>query len=280
MARTMIQSHARFCPRPSHNLCLLAKLLVAADSHDRPTCPAKSLELKFKQLVRTTKPTGDAECPPHIERAHKIDFCMNEKAGTRDLDDDEFTDEVINIRSDEDEPQRAGTPKVSVKTEIWEPALSISCCSVGTPTPRPRTSRTSDLNLLTLITTSLDPQLQAAQDDEHAARTLQTTQLVSMSNQLRDAHMTINSLRNQLLQCECERANAERHADCLEMQLEMARLVQKGPDCRLMPHMPRPQYICHETKYTDGGASTIWVSPDDEDEGFDFNQDNFCDVVS
>ncbi|KAG1903317.1 uncharacterized protein F5891DRAFT_923479, partial [Suillus fuscotomentosus] len=63
-----------------------------ADSHDRPTCPAKSLELKFKQLVHTTKPTGDAECPPHIERAHEIDDHMNKKAGTQDLNDDEFAD--------------------------------------------------------------------------------------------------------------------------------------------------------------------------------------------
>ncbi|KAG2158680.1 uncharacterized protein EDB93DRAFT_1119747 [Suillus bovinus] len=106
-----------------------------ADSHDRPTCSAKSLELKFKQLVRTTKPTGDAECPPHIECAHEIDFRMNEKAGTHDLDDDEFADEVINIGSDEDEPQRARTPKVSVKTEVRDPALSISHRSVSTPTP-------------------------------------------------------------------------------------------------------------------------------------------------
>ncbi|KAG1865671.1 hypothetical protein C8R48DRAFT_672286 [Suillus tomentosus] len=126
---------------------------------------------------------------------------MNKKAGTRDLNDDEFTDEVINIGSDEDEPQRAGTPKVSVKTETQEPTLT-------------------------------------ARDDEHTAQTLQTTQLVSTSNQLQDAHMTINSLHDQLLQCECERANAEHRADRLEMQLEMARLVKKGPDCRLMPQMP------------------------------------------
>ncbi|KAG2145472.1 uncharacterized protein EDB93DRAFT_1087086, partial [Suillus bovinus] len=206
-----------------------------ADSHDRPTCPAKSLELKFKQLVCTTKPTGDGECPPHIERAHEIDSHMNEKAGTCDLDDNEFTDEVINIGSDEDEPQRARTPKVSVKTEVQDPALSISHRSVSTPTPQPRTSCTSGLDLLTSTTASLDPCPQAARDDERAARTLQTTQLVSTSNQLRDAHMTINSLRDQLLQCEHERANAERHADHLEMQLEMAQLMQKGPDHRPMP---------------------------------------------
>ncbi|KAG1902231.1 uncharacterized protein F5891DRAFT_1186810 [Suillus fuscotomentosus] len=88
-----------------------------ADSHDHPTHPAKSLELKFTQLVCTMKPTGDAECPPYIERTHEIDDCMNEKAGTQDLDDNKFADEVINIGCNEDEPQRARTPKVTIKTE-------------------------------------------------------------------------------------------------------------------------------------------------------------------
>ncbi|KAG2063510.1 hypothetical protein BDR04DRAFT_1163624 [Suillus decipiens] len=252
-----------------------------ADSHDHPTRPARSLELKFKQLVHTTKLTGDAECPPHIERAHEINFHMNEKAGTQDLNDDEFADEVVNIGSDE-EPQQARTPKVSIKTEIREPALS-SCHSVSTPTPRPHSSHTSGLDLLTSIMASLDPRLQAARDDEHTAWTLQTTQLVSTSNQLQDVHMTINSLRDQLLQCERERANAEHCADCLEMQLEMAQLVWKGPDRQLMsqtPQTPQPRYIRREMKYTDGGASTIWVSPDDEDEGSNFNHDNLGDVVS
>jgi hypothetical protein len=96
-----------------------------------------------------------------------------------------------------------------------------------------RTSRAPGLGLLTSITASLDPRLQAARDDERAARTLQTTQLVSTSNQLRDAHITINLL---LLQCEHEHANAARRADRLEMQLEMARLVRNGRDRRPTLH--------------------------------------------
>ncbi|KAG2035886.1 hypothetical protein BDR03DRAFT_1012181 [Suillus americanus] len=131
------------------------------------------------------KPTGDTACPHHIEHAHEINFLMNERAGTQDLDDDDdFTNEVIIVGSDEDEPQHVSTPKVSVKREIQEPTL-ISHRSIATPTPWPlRTSRAPGLDLLTLISASLDPQLQATRDDECAARTLQTTQLVSISNQL------------------------------------------------------------------------------------------------
>jgi hypothetical protein len=162
---------------------------------------------------------------------------------------------------------------------MWGPTLSILHCSVGTPTPWPHTSHTSGVNLLTSITASLDSWLQAAQDDGCTAWTLHTTQFVATSNQLRDMYMTINSLHDQLLQCECEHANAEHCMDHLEMQLEMAWLVQKGPYHQLMPQMPQ-WYICHETKYTDRGASTIWVSPNDEDEDFNFDHDNFHDVAS
>jgi hypothetical protein len=226
------------------------------------------------KLVRMTKPTGDAECPPHIERAHEINDLTNEKAGTRDLDDDEFADEVIVIGSDDDEPV-ATTPRVSVKTETQGPTLAARHSI--TPASRPsRTSRTPGLDLLTSITASLDPRLHAARDDDRAARTLQTTQIISMSNQLRDANMTINGLRDQLLQVERERTNAERRADRLEMQLEMARLMQHDPDRR-----QGTRYVRRETRYTDGGASMIWVSPDDEEDNHNFNHhEDLRDVVS
>src|ERR1700710_928819 len=119
------------------------------------------LTYQFK-LVRTRKPTRDAECPPHIERAHEINDLINEKAGTCDLDDDEFADEVIVIGSDDDEPA-AATPRVSVKTETQGPMLAA--CQSITPASRPsRTSRTPGLDLLTSITASLDPRLHAARD--------------------------------------------------------------------------------------------------------------------
>ncbi|KAF9062002.1 hypothetical protein BDP27DRAFT_1428348 [Rhodocollybia butyracea] len=53
-----------------------------AEGIGRPTCFQKSLETKFKQLVKTTKGTGDAELPPHVEAALEIEEMMNEKAGT------------------------------------------------------------------------------------------------------------------------------------------------------------------------------------------------------
>jgi hypothetical protein len=55
--------------------------------------------------VKTAKPTGDAEVPPHVECAHAINDLMNEKAGSHDLDDQDIIDadpEVIEVSESEE----------------------------------------------------------------------------------------------------------------------------------------------------------------------------------
>jgi hypothetical protein len=42
--------------------------------------------------VRTRKPTGDAECPPEILRAHEIEHKIQSKVACRDLEDGEIAD--------------------------------------------------------------------------------------------------------------------------------------------------------------------------------------------
>ncbi|KAI0059271.1 hypothetical protein BV25DRAFT_1840512 [Artomyces pyxidatus] len=62
----------------------------------------KSLKGKFKQLVKTTKPTGNAECPPDVERAHYIDSLINEKVHTRDFGDSDLTDHLADYTDSDD----------------------------------------------------------------------------------------------------------------------------------------------------------------------------------
>ena len=75
-----------------------------------PARTDRSLELKYKQvcsscfkvmlqflrtllqLVRTKKPTGDAECPSDVCRAHEIDHKIQSKVACRDLEDGEILD--------------------------------------------------------------------------------------------------------------------------------------------------------------------------------------------
>lgn len=139
------------------------------------------------QLVRTMKPTGDAECPPHVERAHQIEWLMNEKAGTRDLDDSEIIDLAgdinddddapISISSDDDEHPPATSSKKTVSVKIEPDSTTLGPIArransnrLQTPARLPRASRTTPLDLLNSISRSLDPGLNAARDEDRSAR--------------------------------------------------------------------------------------------------------------
>ncbi|EDR07680.1 uncharacterized protein LACBIDRAFT_327577 [Laccaria bicolor S238N-H82] len=115
-----------------------------AEENSCPVRTAKSLKAKFKQFVRTSKPTGDAECPPHIECAHFIEDQINEKAGTWELDDADIVDayeDPIEISDDEEEEEtvpprtpaitqpvcntnRTATPAIQVKKEPNGPVVT------------------------------------------------------------------------------------------------------------------------------------------------------------
>jgi len=96
-------------------------------------------------LVKVSKPTGDAECPPQVERAHQIEWYINEKAGTHDLDDSEIVDaeeddydnddRAISISSDDNDvprqPLRKKSKSVTVKMEASASLGPIAHCSIS-----------------------------------------------------------------------------------------------------------------------------------------------------
>jgi hypothetical protein len=82
------------------------------------------------------------------------------------------------------------------------------------------------MDLLSSISHSLDPGLNAARDEDRSAQTIQTTQILSLLNQLHDTQATANDLCNCLLQSDRDHNDAECHADCAELQLEMARMTR------------------------------------------------------
>ncbi|KIN98831.1 hypothetical protein M404DRAFT_76447, partial [Pisolithus tinctorius Marx 270] len=69
-----------------------AKFNKWASQHGWPDQKTMSLETKFKQLVRTPKPTGTGVCPPEVLQAHHVDDLINEQAGTHELNDSDFED--------------------------------------------------------------------------------------------------------------------------------------------------------------------------------------------
>ncbi|KAG6863954.1 hypothetical protein C0991_001600 [Blastosporella zonata] len=263
-----------------------------AEENGRPVCTSKSLKAKFKQLVKTTKPTGDAYCPPQVERAQKIEFLMNKKAGTRDLDDSEivdaYEDNIIEISSNEEDaddnetlaPCKKASKKPIIKTEpgsVPKPLgpiarrAAMNRLTVSTALSHPLRRGAHDL--LATLSSALDPSFQVARDDEHASRSLHTTQLFTMSQQLRDAQATIESLCSHLLEADQEQQAAERRLDRAELKAMMsAGCFQDAhsPYCHHTQYcvdspQAKPCYWREDTVHLDGNQITRWRGNSDED---------------
>ncbi|KAG6815925.1 hypothetical protein H0H93_008787 [Arthromyces matolae] len=258
-----------------------------ARENGRPVRTAKSLEAKFKQLVKTSKPTGDAECPPSIERAHAIENSINEKAGTRDLDDIDIVDtydEPIEISDEDDEEPKSKVQALSgrrakhIKKSIKaEPDATPQLIARRLPTDRitstaPRNRGGQAHAILSQISSALDPEAQAARDDQRASRSLHTTHILTLSQQIRDLHGTIESLRSRLAESDRERHAAERRADKAEL---MSMMSGRGPSftpqhprhhtsTRSTPY-PHQNRRYFETRYPDGGRHVQYLSSDPDD---------------
>ncbi|KAG6835307.1 hypothetical protein H0H93_002883 [Arthromyces matolae] len=189
----------------------------------RPTRTAKSIETKFKQLVKTRMPTGDAYCPPEVKRAHSIEELINERACTRDLDDDDFEDnrkEKSGSEDSDDEVEVVETPAPSKRSAIvrrHDPlAASVSR----------RNNRTASIDLVTKLGSAFDPVTIKARDAERADRSFANTQLLTLSQQLRDAQHTNDSLRSQVSDLQDRLHRAERALDRVELEARMQDLAR------------------------------------------------------
>ncbi|KAG2131631.1 hypothetical protein DEU56DRAFT_688381, partial [Suillus clintonianus] len=229
-----------------------------ATSHGRPPRKAMSLETKFKQLVKTTKPTGNGVCPPDVTRAHEIDALINERAGTRDLNDSDFD------ADDSHDDSRNITPPI-------EHTAITRATRTDAPVPRRRGAAASEL--LTRISGAFDPAVQQARDEERANRSLANTQLLTQAQQLRDANAVTEQLRTQLYDLRTRLYNVERERDLGKLRAEMMQMHASAPiqaphnvhpnpvsrNARNARHRYKPKQPSY-TYYPDGGQSVIWHS--------------------
>ncbi|KAJ3511822.1 hypothetical protein NLJ89_g3877 [Agrocybe chaxingu] len=207
-------------------------------------------QTKFKQLSKTTKPTGDAYCLPDVKRAHNIDCLINEKACTRDLSDSEFEGvQGGGDGEDEDDEDFENQPSSKDRDTIRDAIIRR-----GAPTER-RTSRTNGLDIMSKLSNAFDPAVQQARDVERANRSMQNAQLLSLNQQLRDANAAIDSLRTQLATCQNHIHNVERARDRAELKLEMMEISRGQPT----PQVGQPYRSHHHRRSPDTKASLVRV---------------------
>ncbi|KAF8512187.1 hypothetical protein JB92DRAFT_3143860 [Gautieria morchelliformis] len=82
-------------------LALYGHFVDWAEENERPLRSAETIEKWYKLLVCTSKPTGSAECPLEVERAHAIEHLIKNRVASGVVRDEDLDDEVIEISSDD-----------------------------------------------------------------------------------------------------------------------------------------------------------------------------------
>ncbi|EDR09762.1 uncharacterized protein LACBIDRAFT_325546 [Laccaria bicolor S238N-H82] len=171
-----------------------------AKKNNRPERDCKSIETKYKQLIKPGKPTGSGKRPETVTKALKIEQMINERAGTRDLNDSDFDN----------------TGEVEI---VGGPVTNDS--TLHAVTPRRMHTSAPTLELVQTLSKAFDLATQQSHKEDRASRSMQTTQFLTISQQLRDANATIESLRNEVSRL-CNRFHdAEQARDCAELKLEL-----------------------------------------------------------
>ncbi|KAJ7616452.1 hypothetical protein FB45DRAFT_719031, partial [Roridomyces roridus] len=214
-----------------------------AKGNKHPERDVKSLETRFKYLLAKKKPTGAGECRPEFKRAHRVSDLIDGHTGTREISD-----------SDDDSDSSV------VVEDLGSSSKVVTAVAQRAPSPPLRRSRTSAPDLVKQLAKTFDPDAQRARDKERAERSFQTTQFFALSQQMRDAQSTIDSLRTQLHE-------SERARDRAEFKLDM--MGDREPRVYARPSgtkgAGRSKSRC-EIIYPEGGACTYWVTDVSDDE--------------
>jgi hypothetical protein len=253
----------------------------------------------FLQLARTKKPTGDPNMPVAVRRAKATEQLLRDHVHTVDLDDEDIVDADSGSASSGDDGQSDMSSDAEDDTMDIKPvaqrafdkngpvAKAVTRDLAAPPAAPARRGRGAAVGLEAMrkIADNLDPALLERRDSERAATSLQTTQIIALTQQvwkclfsmsdflliirqLRDSTATSERLRDQITTlmgthntqlADAERRvhAAERRADVAERELRLLHLVG---DVRGRSHIDRRGRV--DIAFADGGSMTTF---DDEE---------------
>jgi hypothetical protein len=162
------------------------------------------------QLVKTGKPTGDGECPRHIERALEIEAQINERAGTREVNDTEL-----------DEPVASG-PSAVIEISSDEEPEKFTVTTVKRPEePRAKRPRLSGIALIEQIAKNLEPSAQNHRDSTRTEQNFSALHILTLNQQIQSDRQEINGLRADVLDLTSRLHAAESARDLAQLKLEL-----------------------------------------------------------
>ena len=188
----------------------------------------------------------------------RIEKAINERASTRELNDSDFdnTGEVEIVGGPDTNDSNLHT--VTVRSNHAE-----------VPQPRRMRASASTVELVQTLSKAFDPATQQSRDEDRTSCSMQTTQFLAISQQLRDANATVESLRNEVSRLCDQFHDAERARDHAELKLELMgmnppaseRRRHPFPNRRNLPGVVRVRgKIRSEEIFPEGGKSVTWIT--------------------
>ncbi|KAJ7702892.1 hypothetical protein B0H16DRAFT_1639370 [Mycena metata] len=155
-----------------------------------------------EQYLRLKKPTGDAECLPEVKCAHELEALINECVGTCELSDAESQSE--------------------------DDSSDVEVTAVARRAPSPllkRKSRASGRDLSAVF----DPEAQRSRNDARTHCSSENTQILTLTQQVRDAQALSESLQAQNTVLQGHLHDVERQLDRVTMRANIiAEFAQHG----------------------------------------------------
>ncbi|TFK17467.1 hypothetical protein FA15DRAFT_734875 [Coprinopsis marcescibilis] len=178
----------------------------APASSKKKKAAIKSTEIdSSEEVVKCPKPTGSGQRPGHITRSKHTDQLINGSAGTRTCNDsvhensveEEDGDEEGGRDGDENAGDNEGSNQQSRSREVKSATIRSCRSEASQPHQNPLRRRGPATELATRLANALDPETQRARDEDRSFRSMQASQSLIVSQQLRDANTTIESLRSE-----------------------------------------------------------------------------------
>jgi hypothetical protein len=175
------------------------------------------------QFIRKGKPTGRGDCPPHIERAFEIEDKINERAGTHDVNDSQLDEPVTDTAS-------ITSDRIEISSNDEQDKTVATVKRAASPVLR-RKQNTMGVGLMKKTADSLDPSTQCQRDNDRALaeHNLSTVQILTLSEQLHDAHQVSHTLHSKITQLLTRVHTAESAQERLELKLEFLGFTKAQP---------------------------------------------------
>ena len=147
-----------------------------------------------------------------------IEGSINERAGTRDVNNSEFDMDVDDAKSMGS--HNSDAIEISSDAESLKVVATVKRLAHTSSDLAPHRKQAPSLIYMKKIADNFDPLAQHEREHDRAKQSLSAVQILALNSQLRDSQQTVNSLCSEITQLYSRLHTSESNCQCLELKLE------------------------------------------------------------